>query len=51
MTNTIDITPSPDGYRRMLEVIITTSTNKADKEWAMRELARVMKQSYQLTKE
>jgi hypothetical protein len=37
----IDLTPTPNGYRNMLRLIIDCSTNEADREWAKVELARV----------
>ena len=39
--DTIDLTPSPEGYRSMLRMIIKTSSSKVDREWARDELARV----------
>ncbi len=38
---TIDVTPTPDGYRHMLQVIIDHTTSAKDREWAKAELARV----------
>jgi len=37
----VNITPSPTGYRRLLEHLIEHSSNKSDREWAKRELKRV----------
>lgn len=38
---TLDLTPTPNGYRSMLELIKSSSTVEADREWAAAELARV----------
>jgi hypothetical protein len=38
---TIDITPTPEAYRKMLQVIIDNTTSKADRYWATVELERV----------
>jgi hypothetical protein len=37
---TIDITPTREGFIYMLRLIITNSTNKKDVEWAKSEMAR-----------
>jgi len=37
----IDVTPSPAAYRRMLEFIVETTTSAEDRGWAERELKRV----------
>ena len=37
----IDVTPSPEGYRKMLRVIADNSTVAKDRTWAKRELRRV----------
>lgn len=37
---TIDLTPSPEAYRKMLQVIIDNTTNAKDRVWAKAELAR-----------
>jgi hypothetical protein len=36
-----DITPTPQNYRRMLELIMNHSTNDDDKAWAEQELERM----------
>ena len=41
MAKSIDVTPSPTAYRKMLRVIIDSSTKKADVAWAKKELKRV----------
>jgi len=41
MTTTIDLTPTPEQYRKTLRFLIDRSTNKADVAWAKRELERV----------
>lgn len=38
---TIDLTPTPDGYRRTLEFIILHTTSAKDRAWAKAELERV----------
>src|SRR5210317_287366 len=40
-SHTIDLTPSPKGYARMLEVVIKDSTNADDVEWATAELNKI----------
>jgi len=39
---TIDLTPTPDEYRRMLQFGIENSTNKDDRQWCGEELKRVI---------
>jgi len=41
MTETIDLTPTPEYYRKMLRIVIENSTNKDDVAWAREELQRV----------
>ena len=43
MTNTdvIDITPTPEAYRKLLRLIIENSTSQTDRAWAWEELERV----------
>ncbi len=36
--NTIDMTPSPRGYARMLWEIATNSTKAEDRKWAKKQL-------------
>ena len=36
--DTIDLTPSPRGYARMLWAIATNSENAEDRAWAKKEL-------------
>lgn len=38
---TIDLTPTPEAYRKMLLVIVMHSTSKSHREWAALELKRV----------
>lgn len=38
---TIDVTPTPEEYRKMLKAIMEASTVKADRIWAKKELDRV----------
>jgi hypothetical protein len=40
-TTTVDLTPTPEQYRKTLRFLIDRSTNKADVAWAKKELARV----------
>jgi hypothetical protein len=40
-TETVDLTPTREGYIVMLRTIIEGSTNKDDVEWAERELAKL----------
>jgi len=37
----IDLTPTPEQYRRTLRFLIDHSPNKADVAWAKKELSRV----------
>ena len=41
MVKTIDLTPTPEQYRKTLRFLIDHSTNRADVAWAKRELERV----------
>lgn len=38
---TIDLTPSPEAYRHMLQTIIDNSTDKKDVQWAKCELFKM----------
>ena len=40
-TDVIDITPTPEAYRKFLQVIIDNSTSQPDIAWAKEELERV----------
>lgn len=41
MTATLDLTPSPAAYEKMLLTIIEDSSNEDDRQWAVTELQRV----------
>lgn len=38
---TVDLTPTPEGMRRMLRTIIRHGTNEKHREWASSELERI----------
>jgi hypothetical protein len=38
---TIDLTPTPNEYKRMLEFIVENNTEAEHREWAREELKRI----------
>lgn len=42
MSKTIDLTPSPQEYARMLALLARDGTLPADRQWALDELVRII---------
>jgi|MDTC01.1.fsa_nt_gb hypothetical protein len=42
MNQSLDLTPSRQGYTRMLLTLVESTTNEKDRQWAKKEIMRLV---------